>query len=117
MSVESLLTIEDGVMNNNDRTKHISINEGASEDENASDTEKRGDIRTGERNPEEDLHRLSEFSNNIIHEAKRPKEETSINLSTICIKNQLICIVGLILIFPWETRIRLTITRSLKLEL
>ena len=48
------------------------------------------DIRTGERNPEEDLHRLSEFSNNIIHEAKRPKKETNINLSTneICINNQ-----------------------------
>ena len=56
-------------MNKNDRTKHVSINEEASKDEHAGDTEKSEDIRTGERTPEEDLHRLSEFGNNIIHEA------------------------------------------------
>ena len=69
-------------MNNNDRTKHISINEGVSEDEHASDTEKNEDLTTGEGNLEEVLHRLSQFSNNINHETKSPEEETNINLST-----------------------------------
>ena len=77
-----MLTIEDGDINNNDRTKHISINERASEDEHASDTEKSEDLTTSEGNLEEVLHRLSLFSNNFNHEAKSPKEETNINLST-----------------------------------
>ena len=81
-SIQSLLTIEDGDMNNNDRTKHTSIKEGVSEDEHASDTEKNEDLTTGGGNLEEVLHRLSQFSNNIIHETKSPEEETNINLST-----------------------------------
>ena len=40
---------EDGDINNNDRTKHISINEGVSEDEHASDTGKSEDLTTGDR--------------------------------------------------------------------
>ena len=52
-SIESLLTIEDEDINNNDRTKYISINEGASEVEHASDTEKSENLTTGEGNPEE----------------------------------------------------------------
>ena len=73
-SIQSLLTIEDGDMNNNDRTKHTSIKEGVSEDEHASDTEKNEDLTTGGGNLEEVLHRLSQFSNNIIHETKSPED-------------------------------------------
>ena len=70
-SIESL-TIEDGDMNNNDRTKHISLNEGVSEDEHASDTEKNEDLTTGEGNLEEVLRRPPP-PNSVIILIMKPK--------------------------------------------
>jgi hypothetical protein len=81
MSIESLLASKNEDINDINKTKDISTNEGASEDD-MSDIEKNEDISTKEGNPVKVLNRHFEFNDNIIHEAQSSKEETNTSLST-----------------------------------